>query len=324
MFNYTINRKQRKDMTNILITGGTGFVGSHLVDELLKNDDKVVVVDDFSNSSEKNLAHISDKIKLIKKDVSESDWSDLFEFNPDVIYHLATHPRSFSIQEPLRNMEVNVKGTLNLLEFAKKKKAKVIYTSNSGIYGNHSIFPVDESFSDNPFTPYDATKLIGEHYGKIYHKIHEVYFVAFRLATVYGERQKINEKLGWYPVIPEFVGKIFNNKIATIHADGNQTRDFVYVKDVVNCLILGSKSTNSGGEVFNLSTNKETSIKAVYDLICNILDKKIESKRGDELPGDIRRMCYSYEKAKKNLGYSPKYSLEDGIKRYVNWYRDNS
>lgn len=306
-------------MQKFMITGGSGFVGSHLIEELLKSDSEIYIVDDFSNSSKENIAQFEDKVRFFEKDISDSDWSDLDSIKPDVIFHLATHPRSFSINDPRRNMEVNVNGTLNLLEFAKKNNSKVIYTSNSGIYGNPPSVPIDESFRNNPTTPYDVNKLVGEYYGKIYHKFHGVYFITFRLATVYGERQKINEKLGWYPVIPTFVKKLLQNEIPTIHSDGNQTRDFIYVKDVVNCLILGSKSENSGGEMFNLSTGIETSINEVYNLISKILQKQVTAKSEAELPGDIRRMCYSYKKAKEALGYSPKFSLEEGVKRYIEW-----
>lgn len=309
-------------MQKIMITGGTGFVGSHLIEELMKSDSEITVIDDFSNSSKDRISQYEDRVNCIKKDISDSDWSELSNIKPDVIFHLATHPRSFSIKDPRRNMEVNINGTLNLLEFAKKNNSKVIYTSNSGIYGNPSTVPIDESFRDNPITPYDVNKLVGEYYGKIYHKFHGVYFITFRLATVYGERQKINEKLGWYPVIPTFVEKLLQNDIPTIHSDGNQTRDFIYVKDVVDCLILGLKSENSGGEVFNLSTEIETSINDVYSLISKILKKDLQPKKGDELPGDIRRMCYSYKKAKDALGYSPKFSVEKGIKIYIEWCKN--
>src|SRR5579875_475698 len=309
-------------MQKVMITGGAGFVGSHLVEALLQDGAEITIVDDFSNSSDRNVKEIGgDKVKLVNKDIVDTDWSSLHSLDPDVIFHLATHPRSFSIQDPMRNMEVNVKGMLNMLEFARKKNSKVVYTSNTGIYGNPPSVPVDESFRDDPFTPYDANKLIGEHYGKIFHKIHGLYFVTFRLATIFGERQKINEKLGWHPVIPEFVQLLLNNRVPTIHWDGKQTRDFTYVKDVVNGLILGAKSNNAAGEVFNLSTNKETSIMEVYQLICKILNKDVKPTAGNALPGDIRRMRFSYDKAKRTLGYEPKYTLEESVRRYINWFQ---
>lgn len=308
-------------MHNILVTGGAGFVGSHLVESLLSDDVSVVVVDDFSNGSRDNLELFLDRIKLIDFDISNSDWSPLDGFNPDTIFHLATHPRSFSLQDPHRNISVNVLGMINILEFAKKKNSKVIYTSNSGICGDPQFLPVTEEHPEDCKTPYDANKLVGEHYAKIYHNIYGVYTIIFRLATVFGERQKVNEKLGWRPLIPTLVEKIETGKTPIINWDGEQTRDLIYVKDVVNCLISGAKSTDYGGKMFLLSTNKETSINKVFEIICDTTGKQPKPKYTEKLPADLRRMLLSYDKAKKAFGYSPKFSLQEGIKKYVDWYR---
>lgn len=307
-------------MKEILVTGGAGFVGSHLVEKLLKEDVKVTIVDDFSNGSYENIESVKDKINIIKFDISKFDWTPINDCNPDTIFHLATHPRSFSIQDPQRNMEVNVQGMINILEFAKKKKSKIIYTSNSGICGDPKFFPVTEDHPIDCKTPYDANKLVGELYAKIYYEIHGVYSVTFRLATVYGERQRVNEKLGWRPLIANLVEKIENGDTPIIQWDGEQTRDLIYVQDVVDCLILGAKSRDQGGEMFLLSTNKETSVNEVFETICKITNKSTKPEYGPKIAGDLRRMLLSYNKASKAFGYSPKFTLEEGIKRYVEWY----
>jgi len=309
-------------MQNVLVTGGAGFIGSHLVETLVEDGINVVVVDDFSNGLRNNLESCSDKIKIIEFDISSTDWNAIEAFNPDVIFHLATHPRSFSLSDPKKNLEVNVLGTLNVLEFAKKKNSKVVYTSNSGICGDPQFFPVTEDHPVDCKTPYDANKLIGEYYMKIYYKIYGVYSVIFRLATVYGERQRVNETLGWKPLIPTLIGKILSDETPIIQWDGKQTRDLIYVKDVVNCLIKGAKSNDQAGEMFLLSTNKETSVNEVYDIICKITGKRIEPKYQEKNPGDLRRMILSYEKVKKAFEYEPQFSLEDGIQRYVEWFKN--
>jgi len=311
-------------MQNILITGGAGFVGSHLVESLMKQNLKITVVDDFTNGSKENLKPFLDKIEIINFDISKTDLDELSHCNPDTIFHLATHPRSFSLQDPKRNLEVNVQGTLNVLEYAKKKKSKVIYTSNSGICGDPKFLPVTEEHPEECKTPYDANKLVGEHYAKIFNKIHGVYTVIFRLATVYGERQKVNEKLGWRPLIVTLVDNIETGKTPKINWDGEQTRDLIYVQDVVNCLILGANSTDFGGEMFLLSTNIETSVNQVLKTICEITGKDVKPEYTEKLPADLRRMKLSYEKAKNAFNYSPKFSLMEGIQRYVNWYRSRS
>lgn len=310
-------------MKNVLVTGGAGFVGSHLVETLVKKGIHVTVIDDLSNGHKENLNSCIDEIELIDFDIASSDWGLLDKINPDVIFHLATHPRSFSFSNPKRNLEVNVLGTLNVLEFAKNKNSKFIYTSNSGICGDPKFFPVTEDHPEDCKTPYDANKLIGEHYAKIFHKIYGVYVVIFRLATVYGERQRINEKLGWRPLVAQFVHDVQTGNTPTIYWDGDQTRDLIHVSDVINCLILGAESDDQGGEMFLLSTNTETSINQVLEITSRISGKNIKAKNLEKNPGDIRRMLLSYEKANKAFSYTPKVLVEEGIKKYYNWYIEN-
>jgi len=310
-------------LKDVLVTGGAGFIGSHLIESLLKKNVKVLVVDDFSNGSKKNLESYLNNIEIITFDISKSDWSALESYNPDTIFHLATHPRSFSLKDPQRNLEVNVNGTLNLLEFARRKNCKVIYTSNSGICGDPQFFPVTEEHPIDCKTPYDANKLVGELYAKIYFKIFGVYSIIFRLATVYGERQVVNEKLGWKPLIATLVKTLESGETPEIQWDGKQTRDLIYVKDVVDCLILGAESTDQGGEMFLLSTNIETSVNKAYEIICNVSEINIKPQFTEKNPGDLRRMILSYDKANQAFSYKPKVSLEEGIKKYIDWYRKN-
>jgi len=307
-------------MNNVLITGGAGFVGSHLTEKLISEGCTVSIVDDLSNGNLENLGENKEKVKFFNFDISKPDWEQISNLKFDTIFHLATHPRSFSLSDPIRNSEVNVNGMINVLEFARKNSSKLVYTSNSGICGDPQYFPVDEKHPIDCKTPYDANKLVGEYYAKIYEKIYGVYTVIFRLATVYGERQRVNEKLGWKPLIATMVEKIVKNQTPQIQWDGNQTRDLIYVKDVVNCLIKGSESNDQGGEMFLLSTNKETSVNDVFDTICNITGNRPNPEYQEKNPGDLRRMILSYEKAKNAFGYEPKYSLEDGVKKYVKWY----
>jgi len=308
-------------MHKVLVTGGAGFIGSHLTESLVQDGIKVIIVDDFSNGSTENLKMVRDRINVINFDISNNNWNKINEFNPDTIFHLATHPRSFSLQNPNRNIEVNVTGTLNVIEFARKKKSKLVYTSNSGICGDPKFFPVTEDHPVDCKTPYDANKLLGEYYFKIYFRMYDVYSVIFRLATVYGERQRINEELGWRPVIPSLVERLEAEKSPIIQWDGEQTRDLIYVKDVVDCLIQGALSNDQGGEMFLLSTNIETSVNKAYELISKVMNKNVKPLYAEKIPGDLRRMVLSYEKAKKAFGYTPKISLEEGIKRYVKWYK---
>ena len=305
-------------MGKTLVTGGAGFIGSHLVEELVKQGLSVVVMDDFSNGQKENLANVVDDIEVVKCDVSmpfESIIKKLDGYSFDGIFHLACHPRSFSLEKPFRDLDVNARGMLNILELAKtNENCKVVFTSNSGIYGEPKYLPIDEHHSDNPTTPYDANKLVSEHYCKIYHRIYGVPIAICRLATVYGERQRTTPI--WKPVITEFITKLLNNRTPQVCWDGEQTRDFIYVADVVMGLLEAYNADTKDG-VYILGTGEETSIGKIYKIISKRLDVEKEPLKGEKVKGDIRRMCYSSQKAKERFGFTPKYSLEEGIKSYV-------
>jgi len=313
---------RRQARKKILITGGAGFVGSHLAEELVRRGRKVVIIDDFSNGCMENLENVKGHIEIIRADISVPfpKFKKLFKnLKFDKIFNLACHPRSLSLKDPFRDLEVNARGTLNVLELARRDMCKVIFTSNSGIYGEPKYLPINEKHPDNPTTPYDANKLVAEHYLKIYHTIYGLPVAICRLATVYGDRQRA--KPGWKPVIAEFVQNVSKGKSSVIYWDGKQTRDLIYVKDVVQGLIKASLASTEG-ESFILGTDIETSINEIYNNVCRVLNKNIKPKREKMAAGDIRRMRYSYKKAKKYLGFKPTYSLEEGIANYVEWAKN--
>ncbi len=314
-----------KDIKNlqILVTGGAGFIGSHLTEELLRRGARVVVLDDFSNGRMENLEQIKDKVTIIKYDIS-SPFPDLKEilknYTFDGIFHLACHPRSLSLQNPFRDLNVNALGILNILEIAKLNNSKVAFTSNSGIYGDPKYLPIDEKHPDNPSTPYDANKLVSEYYMKIYNRIFNIPIAICRLATVYGEKQMT--KPGWKPVIPEFAKNILEGKESVIYWDGEQTRDLIYVKDVVQGLIKAFLAETKD-EVFILGTGVETSINDIYKIICEALNKWIKPKKAEKIAGDIKRMRYSSKKAEEWFKFKPEHNLEQGIKNYIDWFKVN-
>jgi len=306
-------------MAKFLVTGGAGFIGSHLCEQLVKDGNQVIILDDFSNGSEENLLNLT-TIKIIRGSITSLP-NDISDNAFDGIFHLATHPRSFSLADPLRDVEVNAKGMLNVLELAKKQNIKVVFTSNSGICGTPDYIPVDESHKDKPSTPYDANKLVSEYYCKIYHNIYQTKSIIFRLATVYGTRQRVNVKLGWRPVVATLISDIHSGKKPTINGTGNQTRDLIHVSDIVQGLIKGMNSKIENAEKFLLSTGLETSVNNLLKMIFLVVGKKVEIEQKPETPGDITRMCLSYEKAKKAFGFEPKITLENGIKDYYNWLK---
>jgi nucleoside-diphosphate-sugar epimerase len=307
----------------ILVTGGAGFIGSHLVEKLVENKYNVFVVDDLSNGSLKNLSNVKNKITFLKEDISKYNcFDDISDIKFSLIYALACHPRSLSFDYPFRDVQVNVQGMINVLEFAKKHKTRVIFSSNSGIYDTTNI-PIYESTLDNPTSPYDVNKLAGEYYCKIYNYLYNIPYVIFRFATVYGPRQKVTDN--WKPVVLTFIEECLRREESEIHGDGQQTRDFIYVDDIVDALLKGGIVKGVAlNTTMILGTGVETDIGNLYHNITLATGASINFKQTPALLGDIKRMCYPSYKAQLLLGWNPKTSLDEGIRKTIRWYLENN
>ena len=304
------------------MTGGAGFVGSHLVD-MFSAENELIVLDDLSNGSLSNIRATRNRIKFRRLDVSkESSLAKLGRI--DGIFHLACHPRSFSFNKPARDVDVNVRSTINILELARKTDAKIIFTSNSGIYGDPKYLPMDENHPIECKTPYDVDKYSSELHMRAYHKQYGIKTVVCRLATVYGPRQRVNEKLGWRPVVATFLESLIKGKRPVVFGDGEQTRDLIYVKDVAQGLMGAYNSKEAEGDVFNIGTCVETSINTLLTKIGEALGKPADPNHGPPSVGDLRRMCLSNEKAKQVFNFHINYPLDSALKEYVEWYRSRS
>ena len=304
-----------------LVTGGYGFVGSHLVETLLSEGNEVTVLDNLSNGRLSNLQVVKDKVTSYVSQVEQLQTSH-FDDKFDGIFHLATAPRSSSLHDPMRDIETNCKGMIAVLELARSHGAKVVFTSNSGIYGSATDGrPITETAPNNPTTPYDADKLVSEYYCKIYHNIHNVRAACVRFATVYGERQVVNEKLNWRPLVATFVKNVLANEEVVINGDGEQTRDLIYVKDAVRGVMQAMASKVDDANVFLISTNTETSVNQVLHAVEDVVGLKARVRRTEPLKGDIRRMRYDYSKAKEAFGFEPQFSVTKGIERLVEYSR---
>jgi UDP-glucose 4-epimerase len=304
-----------------VVTGGAGFVGSHFLDRFAPRNE-IIVLDDLSNGSMSNLTKVRRKIKFMRVDVSEES-SVARMGRVDGIFHLACHPRSFSFNKPARDADVNLRSTMNMLELARKSDAKLVFTSNSGIYGDPKYLPMDEKHPIDCKTPYDVNKYASELQMLAYHRQYGVRTVACRLATVYGPRQRVNEKLGWRPLVATFLEYLMKGKQPTVFGDGEQTRDMIYVMDVVEGLMKAFTSREADGEAFNLSTGVETSVNTLLRMLQETTGKKVEPARGPPSVGDLRRMCCSNEKAKKTFNFEINYPLEVALKEFVEWYGRN-
>lgn len=298
---------------HVIVTGGAGFVGSHLVEELVRRRYSVTVLDDLSNSSRENLRSVIDRVKLRVVDISRKSW--ISKTPPaSVVFHLACHPRSFSFMNPQRDVAVNLVGSVHVLEYARRNDSRVVFSSNSGIYG-----PCRLAKENNPvscLTPYDVDKYSTELMMRAYNNQYGIKSTVFRFATIYGPRQRVNEKYGWRPVVATFATRLLMNRPVTIFGDGLQTRDLVFVKDVPDAL-LRSIHYEGDFDIFNLSTGRETRVIDVFRMVSRSVGVKTSPRYGPPMPGEIRRMSYSNAMIRRKLGWRPTTSVEEGIRLTV-------
>lgn len=298
----------------MLVTGGAGFIGSHLVDKLSAKNE-VVVIDNLSTGKKENL---NKKAKFYKADICSPAISLIFEKEkPQIIFHFAARVnvrKSFS--NPVDDAKINILGTLNLLENCKKYKArKFIFASSVGVYGEPKVLPVKEEHPLNPTSPYSVTKLAIEKYLNHYQNL-GLDFVSLRFANIYGPRQRYDGEGG---VVAIFINKILRGEKPIIFGRGKQTRDFLYVGDAVRAAILAMQGFP--GSIYNTGTNRQVSINYLLGLISKILKIKVKPAFQPSLPGEILKSRLNYSKIKKEIGWQPRYSLERGLKETINWFK---
>ncbi len=303
----------------VLVTGGAGFIGSHVVDLLLKKGYNVSIVDDLSTGRVENL---NTKAKFFNLDICDKKLRNVFKKEKfDFVVHHAAHINvRNSVKNPMFDANSNILGSINLLECCRDFKIrKIVYASTGGaIYGEPEYLPADEKHPVKPLCPYGISKHVVEHYLELYQKLYGINFVALRYANVYGPRQ---DPLGEAGVVAIFTGKYLKNEIPTIFGDGKQTRDFVYVRDVAESNLLSLEKNISG--IFNIGTGIETSVNDLSKKLEKITKSKVKAKHGSAVPGEVRRIALDIKLAKKVLGWRPKIKLDAGMKETVEWTRKN-
>jgi UDP-glucose 4-epimerase len=296
----------------VLVTGGAGFIGFHLCSKLSGLTDDLTIYDYLSSGLAKNVADVP-KAKFVKGDIL--DLKTLFSLpKSDLIYHLAAQVVvGYSMENPLVDFETNAKGTLCVLEKARKDDAKVVFASSAAVYGNPTVFPTPESYGFHPFSCYGLSKVVGEEYCQMYREQYGLDIVITRFANVYGLR--------CHGVIHDFLDKLASNpnKLEII-GTGKQCRDFVHVSDVVAALVKVGSEDNVNGEVYNLGLGKTTSILELANLMLTILNlqgKTVVTTTGVSWQGDVTKIWFDISKAKKELRWAPKVTLEDSIKEVI-------
>lgn len=310
--------------SKILVTGGAGFIGSALVRFLLKGDNDIIIFDDFSVGSRDNIKDIlNDKhIKIIKGDIRIYRSIQKAIDNVDYIFHLAVQCLGESLVRPKYVNEVNVTGTLNLCMASLKNRSltRFTYVSSSEVYGTAKYIPMDENHPLIPSTPYGVSKAAGELYARSFHIANGLPIVIVRPFNTYGPRARLDR---YSAVIPNFVNRVMGGLPPIIYGDGSQTRDFTYVSDTVEGMVLAAESDALVGDVVNIASGKETSVNELANIILKMFNAEhIKPIYHGSRIGDIQRHLGDISKAKKILGYKPKIPVEEGIRLYAEWLKN--
>lgn len=294
-----------------LVTGGAGFIGSHLVDKLIDLGNEVVVIDNFFTGRKKNL---NKKSKFYNLDIRDKSISSVFKKEkPEVVFHYAAQTSvKRALNFPIQDLEINVLGSLNILEASKVAKVqKFVFISSAAVYGDPKKLPLEETSVQKPISFYGAAKLAVENYLNCYKELNPV---ILRYSNVYGPRQQGTGEAG---VVAIFLENILNNK-APIIFGGKQTRDFLYVSDAVQSAIFALKAKPQ--TIFNVSTNKETNIISLFKILAEKTNKNITPRYFPLPAGEIKKSRVSSEKIKKELKFSPYYNLDAGLEKTINWF----
>ena len=307
----------------ILVTGGAGFIGSHIVDGLVDLGADVVVLDDLSSGKLENLAQSQEKIKFIKGDIRDENTLDLALDGVEAVSHQAAwRSVSESVSRPWDYNEVNVNSTLKLFLKAKERGVKkIVCASSSSVYGEREDFPEVESEVPKPISPYAATKLVVEHYSYIFSKLYGMEIVNLRYFNVYGPRQALDDE--YAVVIPKFITCLLKGESPPIYGDGNQERDFTFIDNIVDINIKCLEKENIGGEVFNVGLGVPNSVNDLFKNLKEIIGSSIEAEYCPSRLGDVKKTHADIEKAKKLLDFSPKVDFCQGLEKTVEWFKNS-
>ena len=307
-----------------LITGGAGFIGSNMVRFLLDKGQKVRVFDNFATGKRENLAEVADRIELIEGDIRDIDAVRRAVEGIDVVYHLAalgSVPRS--VKDPATSHDVNVNGIVNMLIAARDAKVRrFIFSSSSSVYGQSKVLPQHEGLLLSPISPYGATKAAGEIYCKAFYATYGLQTICLRYYNVFGPRQDPTSQ--YAAAIPLFVSLLLRDKAPTIFDDGEQSRGFTYIENIMQANWLAANAKETHGEAINISTKNAVTVNTVVNTIRKLMGKEhIKPVYVPPRPGDIKHSLADVTKAKELIGYEPLINFEEGIAKAINWYKEN-
>ncbi len=311
-------------MSKVIVTGGAGFIGSNLAEELSKQGHQVIIIDDLSTGRESNVDSIlqNGQAEFINGDITSLPLLQRLFSGADYVFHQAAIPSvPRSVKDPESSNNVNINGTLNVLIAARDNKVKkVVYASSSSVYGDTPTLPKTEDMVPNPLSPYAVTKLTGEYYCRVFNDIYGLKTVCLRYFNVFGPRQDPNS--AYAAVIPLFMSLVLQGKPPVIFGDGEQTRDFSYIKDVVQANIQAVESQATG--IYNLGSSQRITINELVSLILDLAENRdIKPVYREPRSGDIVHSLADISRAKAAFGYNPAYTLKKGLEETFNYSRSN-
>jgi UDP-glucose 4-epimerase len=309
-------------MDKYLVTGGAGFVGSHIAGELVRKGHSVRIIDNFSTGKRENISSFLEEIELVEADIREFKACRKVVEGMDFILHqaaLTSVPRS--IEDPLLTNEINITGTLNLLLASRDAKVqRLVFASSAAVYGEDPRLPKTEDMEGLPISPYALSKRVGELYCRLFSQLYGLSTVGLRYFNIFGPRQDPFSQ--YASVIPNFIGKMLKEEKPAVFGDGEQSRDFLYVSNVVEANILASKASGVSGEVFNIAGGEKTTVNSLVEELNKVLGKEIKPSYDNPRPGDIKHSYADISKTRKMLKYEPTVSFSEGLSETVRWYRE--
>ncbi len=311
-------------MSRYVVTGGAGFIGSALVRGLLKaGAGPVVVIDNLRTGRQENLEEVGRSVEFHESDIRDSSEISRVIRGADTVFHLAAIPSvPRSISEPVESHEVNVDGTFNVLRACVEGGVRrVVYAASSSAYGGSEVLPKIESMAPDPKSPYAAQKLFGEYYARVFHLCYGLETVALRYFNVYGPRQDPSSP--YSGVISVFIKALSEGSSPVIFGDGEQSRDFTYVEDVVDLTLEASRAERVAGRMFNAGNGNRYTLNQIWQILQDIEGVRIPAQYGPPRAGDVRHSQADTAAAVRDLGHAPRFTLEEGLRRTLAWYRDD-
>ncbi len=309
--------------TLYLVTGGAGFIGSHIAEALVKRGDRVRVLDNLMTGKRENLAHLTGKLEFIEADIRDAAATRQAMEGVNIVFHEAAIPSvPRSVAEPQLNHDANVNGTFNVLMAARDAGVKrLVFAASSSAYGDTEVLPKVETMMPNPLSPYAAAKLVGELYCQTFTRVYGLETVALRYFNVFGPRQDPTSP--YSGVISKFVTALLNNEAPTIFGDGEQSRDFTYIANVVDANLRAAEAPDAVGQVMNLGIGQRITLNQLFEELQKILGTNLKPNYAETRAGDVRHSLADITRAESLLGYHPLVGLAEGLKYTVDWYREN-